>query len=534
MGPPGGAGATTFDRDMAQYIDGGSHTFDIATNGGFTIVALVMFTGSRRNDERIIDLKSDGDSNRVSLRRPSVNIIEIAITQTTSVGCLITTNSVIVQNFWQDYVVTYDGTNNILKLRVDNSVFTTTCPALLINRGFATTEVGRILTGRMAGLYIVDDLLPEHEISATLKKMHTGEDVLQPCTSCVPGTYGTGLGQTSISACVDCEQGKHNPFSGAVLAESCTTCPTMSSAPDRTTCQCNDGFSGNNAASCAMCAPGKYRGATSATNWARACGDMKTQACQTAQVSILNGLGSELAVDGLGWGGGRTFTDTFANLNPTWWSIDLGLEVSVRILRVVGRLDAGSVRMENYTIFIGNNNSADGRFVNNSICVEEQRALSNVAAQTITCNTQLSGRYVFFVLPRPEHLNLCEVEIFSSDCALCPANSMSMPGSALVENCKCDAGYTGPDGGPCTACETGTYKPDTGAAPCQSCPAGTFNSKHGGHAVTSCTRCRKGKYNPDEGSASESDCLQCPEGTYHRTRGVASVDECKECSCNAF
>jgi len=119
-------------------------------------------------------------------------------------------------------------------------------------------------------------------------------------------------------------------------------------------------------------------------------------------------------------------------------------------------------------------------------------------------------------------------------CHTCPANSISLPGSVLLEDCKCKPGYTGPDGGPCTACEPGKYKPDTGSAPCQLCPAGTFNSKHAAHAVTSCTLCKHGKYNPDAGSGPETHCIQCPQGKFHRTKGVTSVDECKECSCNAF
>jgi len=40
-------GALTFDRTLEQFIDGGAHSFDIASNGGFTAVAVVKFTGAQ-------------------------------------------------------------------------------------------------------------------------------------------------------------------------------------------------------------------------------------------------------------------------------------------------------------------------------------------------------------------------------------------------------------------------------------------------------------------------------------------------------
>ena len=42
---PSGTGAVTFDRTLSQYLDGGAHAFNIATNGGFTAVVVVRFTG---------------------------------------------------------------------------------------------------------------------------------------------------------------------------------------------------------------------------------------------------------------------------------------------------------------------------------------------------------------------------------------------------------------------------------------------------------------------------------------------------------
>ena len=57
-------------------------------------------------------------------------------------------------------------------------------------------------------------------------------------------------------------------------------------------------------------------------------------------------------------------------------------------------------------------------------------------------------------------------------CTNCPSDSSSAAGSTASTDCQCNAGYTGP-GGACTACGVGTYKEAAGDAACSSCPAGT-------------------------------------------------------------
>ena len=61
------------------------------------------------------------------------------------------------------------------------------------------------------------------------------------------------------------------------------------------------------------------------------------------------------------------------------------------------------------------------------------------------------------MLPKAEFLTLCEVEVFSSACSLCPANSLSLPGSVAVGACVCNAGFTGPVAGVCSPCAAGTF-----------------------------------------------------------------------------
>ena len=60
----------------------------------------------------------------------------------------------------------------------------------------------------------------------------------------------------------------------------------------------------------------------------------------------------------------------------------------------------------------------------------------------------------------------CPVDTYSiavgasanSTCSTCPPNSNSPAGSAALTNCTCNAGSTGPNGGPCVACAAGKCK----------------------------------------------------------------------------
>jgi DNA-binding beta-propeller fold protein YncE len=68
-GGPLGNGHVSFDRTQAQYLDGGARTFKRASNGGFTVVAVVRFRGSPVGWERIIDFGILGGSNNIVVSR---------------------------------------------------------------------------------------------------------------------------------------------------------------------------------------------------------------------------------------------------------------------------------------------------------------------------------------------------------------------------------------------------------------------------------------------------------------------------------
>ena len=61
--------------------------------------------------------------------------------------------------------------------------------------------------------------------------------------------------------------------------------------------------------------------------------------------------------------------------------------------------------------------------------------------------------------------------VSAGTCVACPTHSASPPGSDASGDCTCNAGYTGPNGGTCTACEEGKYKDSSGTGACTACPA---------------------------------------------------------------
>ena len=117
-------------------------------------------------------------------------------------------------------------------------------------------------------------------------------------------------------------------------------------------------------------------------------------------------------------------------------------------------------------------------------------------------------------------------------CTECPSNSLVNQTSVTrdLSTCACNAGYVGPGGGPCTACDYGKYK----ASPilCANCPfrsnsmlaSSSCECSPGseGNPFVACTDCPPGKYKYDLGGA----CAACPDGTFSSFPGSIECNEC--------
>ena len=75
---------------------------------------------------------------------------------------------------------------------------------------------------------------------------------------------------------------------------------------------------------------------------------------------------------------------------------------------------------------------------------------------------------------------LCPAGLYSSSnssiCSPCPAStSTEQAGATVLADCKCKAGFHGPNAGPCNPCDEGYYTDSLGAGECVACNLGNFS-----------------------------------------------------------
>jgi hypothetical protein len=239
-GPPGAKGAVTFNRGASQYLDGGSHQFNIATNGGFTAIAVVRFTGTLLNLERIFDFGNGADNDNIMVwRNEETSQLNFGIWNGNS-PCMIHVPDVIEQNNWLTIVAIYNSINTSIELRVGQNVNRDQCTSRT-DRNVVKTYIGKTfwnnayISSSIAGLYAVDALLTENEIAAVVSRMNAGEDTLQTCKSCpvnaqsvantpvcecMPGAYAPD--NTTGAVCSKCAPGHFKTLPGLGI---CSPCP---------------------------------------------------------------------------------------------------------------------------------------------------------------------------------------------------------------------------------------------------------------------------------------------------------------------
>ena len=135
-------------------------------------------------------------------------------------------------------------------------------------------------------------------------------------------------------------------------------------------------------------------------------------------------------------------------------------------------------------------------------------------------------------------------------CRECWYNAGEYAGSNCLtctwySQCTCNKGYLGPDGGPCLACASGTYKDTTGSGGCTNCGVGFWTSSSGKRLATDCKSCPAGSgascidtcgtssgctcniglTGPNNGLDALA-CLACVAGTYKSMPGSAACTTC--------
>ncbi|XP_035674669.1 uncharacterized protein LOC118414613 isoform X2 [Branchiostoma floridae] len=285
------------------------------------------------------------------------------------------------------------------------------------------------------------------------------------------------------------------------------------------------------------CSPGE-RAVTSAPSSPQDPGVNLALSRPTAQSSILGGLSAGLAVDGNTDGtlGGGSCTHTNQDTNP-WWHVDLGTAQAIGSVVVFNRQECCQDRLDNFQVHVGDSPTV----ASNPQC-GGNNAVTEASPPDITVDCGgLRGRYVGILLPSPQYLTLCEVQVYAGmitdgtfTCRLCQSGYKCVNGDEVEEMCPAGTHST-TDRTACDPCAIGEYS-NAGSTACQQCPAGTFGTQS---SASSCDPCPAGQYSPSAGStgcqtctagqyssAGSSSCQPCSAGTFNTAEGSSSCDSC--------
>jgi hypothetical protein len=173
-GADGSSPFISFNRASSQYVDGGSRTFLINTNGGFTSVVYMAFTGTAGSYEAIHEFANSlsGGGGDTLLRRYSTT------TQLQSFFCvpncqsLVSPMGTIVQNEWAIFGLRYSKSLNVIQIiKNDAVVVSATVSQAISDYTYAATLIGANyaftrLNANIAGIYAYDRYLTDAEFSS--------------------------------------------------------------------------------------------------------------------------------------------------------------------------------------------------------------------------------------------------------------------------------------------------------------------------------------------------------------------------------
>jgi hypothetical protein len=431
---------------------------------------------------------------------------------------------------WYNVLVTVmDNINNlgVVSLYIDGALKNTvTCPYTL-RYSIAqrrTYQIGNNFEGKIDEFKIFPTTLTSYVIGETSRK------------SCDVRTYWNA----SIMECVPCADGYYKSEFSVAL---CTACPTgtwtmqgAGGAMNMSDCtRCSAGYTGADSVSgvavCTACVAGKYKSAIGSGS-CTSCGSFMTSVAGTTSVSgCMCGPGYS------GPGGGPCVpcaSGTYKDVSGSGACTTCGVD---------GSGPLGSTAFANCVFAC-----APGKTGPDGSCSACVAGKYKTTSGSVVCTDCGVGTYSTTVGASA-----------ASTCVSCPVNSNSVASSSAITGCTCNAGYTGPDGGVCSACVPGKYKTSGGSAVCMDCGVGTYsvavgatvsatcvscvaNSNSGVSSSSSvacvcnagftgpdggvCSGCVAGKYKTSSGSAA---CTDCGMTTYSVTVGASASSTCVAC-----
>jgi hypothetical protein len=300
------------------------------------------------------------------------------------------------------------------------------------------------------------------------------------CQACPEGTSTAATGATSVAACSICPAGSFIVDAGH-LEGACVPCGAnaLSIAGTRGGCVCAAGFepgAGADAALCVACTYGHHkllRGNHSCT----ACAAGKQGVLALGAAALGEAAACELCPADTHWAGvGTPCTPCHENS-----------EAAPGAASAADCLCRPGHELRPHT-------GLDG--IATMACSACSPGFAKAAASNAAFCAPCSGL-------------LYSHGAASAVCQHCPAHSSGGHANDADVDCVCDAGFSGPDGGPCLACEVGKYKQQQGSASCLDCGPDAFW--------------------PPGADPTVFRCQPCPE---HSTRGADLGSGVLGCVCN--
>lgn len=390
---------------------------------------------------------------------------------------------------------------------------------------------------------------------------YTGSDGVL-CTGCVAGKYKTVVGAVACTNCLV------NTFSTAVAKTdaSCTTCLSVTTGPSQslagsalqTDCKCNMGYSGSNGSTCLACPRGAFKPSV---------GDATCSLCptntyqpalaRTANTDCLGCPANSLSLQasdeltdcqcksGYFGANGSTCSECYAGkFKPLKGPQDCDLCPNGTYSGVFAATSDGvcNACQANSLSWAGSTVLTDchcnsGFFTENFgkptvYCRTCGNGTYNTRLNATACSKCAAGLYSTAIGAKTGEVCLKCMSGFSGEgyaqCDACPPYATAQIASSVITDCKCNPGYTGPDGGTCEECATGKFKPYNGSSVCTNCPLHTYLPFTGASLETECLDCYDNSITLQTGSVAVQDC-KCSIG-YTSTVSGMDGNECEACT----
>ena len=329
------------------------------------------------------------------------------------------------------------------------------------------------------------------------------------CDACAAGSYKTGVG---IGTCTNCAVNEYS-ITPAQVVSTCSSCPSSSQAPagsnEASDCQCNAGYTGANGAVCLGCVQGTYK---------TSIGPSTCTLC-----------------------GNNTFSPAVAATSSSVCAACQGNSTSLM----------GSTRQSDCHCVMGYLTNNLGAV--NATCQMCSAGSYNSQLDATTCSRCGAG----YKSSTPgatssEQCTACAADRYSAagaaQCEICPSFTFAPGLSRELSDCKCLAGYysqvPGQDGLPCSACQAGKHKAQTGPVVCTDCAINKFSTATAATSNATCVDCTTNAVSVAGSSASDmclcnlgftgsnaASCAACIAGKFKPSTGA---DACTDCPANYY